>query len=231
MFYRQINVANANNKAFTLVELLLSLTLGTVLLFSLSGIYRDQYQIQQYQKEKLHLQKQAKQLLDYFHQHIQHSGFQGGFRQQSNFPLFLNQNQSINLVNKHCVILFYDLNNDGCIGNRNKKQDCQINQLNMTKELSKEIFGFKLFNQELYIFEDNSLQDCVGKLCQSLLTQCSKGKWRKSSDRNYFKIIALTFSFVNSKKLIEVNLELQSSKYRNIIYQSKRYVYILNGEE
>ena len=43
-----------------------------------------------------------------------------------------------------CVVFFYDLNVDGCIGGQYKGDTCLTNGKNATKEIERELFGYRL---------------------------------------------------------------------------------------
>lgn len=229
MLCRKINVVAARHKAFSLVELLISLLLSSVILMGLSSYYADFFKINSQYKELLLLQKDAHQLLNYFNQHIQHIYYQGKNRKESNYPLFQKNNKNVLLL-EHCLVFFYDLNGDGCVGNRNKTQSCVLGNLNNTKSVSKEIFGFKLENGELYSYEDSSLENCNGELCQKLLTNCQTGKWRKITNLENYRIEQLKFSWYR-KNVIEVNLKIASVQYNNLSYSANSYNTILNDEK
>ncbi|OOR98326.1 hypothetical protein B0187_08625 [Haemophilus paracuniculus] len=230
MLCQKRNAVVVENKfhAFSLIEILISLSLATIILFSISKLYSDFYASQKKQSELLMLQRESFQLLTYLKQHIQHIGYQGSFRENSNYPLFQNQSKNYALVNPSCLIFFYDVNRDGCIGNRAKTQSCMIGILNNTKEINKEIFGFKLENQALYIYEDNSVQQCTLNICKQLLTTCNKGKWRKI-DNNDYLITQLNFIWLKFEKIMKIEMELISKQQPEIRYQGVGYSYLLNA--
>ncbi|MGY4679977.1 PilW family protein, partial [Ursidibacter arcticus] len=128
MLFRKIKdrIVIRTYSAFTLIEILVVLFIGTIILFSIANLLNHFY-VNQYRQEKLfNLQKQSHQIINYLQQNIQHLAYQGDYREQSNFELFSDNDQHY-FLNKQCFAFFYDLNGDGCIGNRNKKQSCIIN--------------------------------------------------------------------------------------------------------
>lgn len=232
MLQKEINVAPAKISfpAFGLLEVLISTLLGSFLLLLFSSSYTDFYRMQIKQRELLYLQSEANQLLNYFQQHIQHINFQGSHRVESNLDLFLKENKSINISSSSCLIFFYDLNKDGCIGTRRTKNSaCQLNEINNTRDTLKEIFGFKLENNEIYSFSGN-LDSCIKEECQKLLSDC-RGRWNKFSSIYHFKVNKLAFSWKKENKLVQVNLELESIKDKKINYKTKSYIFILNHKE
>lgn len=215
---------------FSLIEMLISLFLATIILFSISKLYSDFYINHKKQSELLMLQRDSFQILTYLKQHIQHIGYQGYFRENSNYSLFQKQSSNYALVNSSCLIFFYDVNQDGCIGNRAKTKSCIVGNLNNTKDINKEIFGFKLENQALHIYEDNSIQQCTLNLCKNLLTTCNNGKWRKVDNNNYL-ITQLKFSWIKLEKIMKIEIELTSNRQPEIRYQAVGYSYLLNEED
>ena len=159
---------------------------------------------------------------------MQHLGYQGNSREQSNFELFEYQGRRYAQPNKDCFIFFYDANHDGCLGKRKtKKSACRIGELNQTSELAKEIFGVKVEHGELSFYADNQLENCTGELCQQLLTNCSSGKWQKLITQADFKVEKLTFKWL-AKNLVSIALVLS---YQDIRYENEAKVFILNAED
>ena len=73
----EVPVKISHLKGFSLVEILISLALGSMLLLSFTYYYSNYYVVWQKQKEQFFLQKEAHQLAHYLQQHIQHLGYQG----------------------------------------------------------------------------------------------------------------------------------------------------------
>ncbi len=227
MLARKINVAPVKIKSITLIEILLSLLLGSIILLGVSHFYSESYKAQNNQKELLMLQKEAHQLVNYFQQHIQHLGYQGLNRENSNFHLFEQANKRLNLTEK-CLIFFYDLNGDGCLGKRaTKGANCMNGNLNNSKELAKEIFGFKLENKEIYFYADNKLENCLVSQCQQLLSSCNE-TWTKFTSTEQFNVDELKFSWEKQDEIMKIDLTVSSVKFAKINYKLTAYVYILN---
>lgn len=231
MWHKKINGQNVvnNYKGFTLIEILLSLALGTVLLFVFSRFYSDVLYTQTKQRELLNLQQTSHQLLNYLQQHIQHSGYQGVYRDGSNYPYFLIDGKSYALVSPSCFLFFYDMNHDGCIGSRNKKQQCMLNNMNNTKDVKKELFGFKFEAKQLFVFDDKKIDRCDAGACQAWQASCHKKVWRKIAELSDYTIEGVRFQWVVPDKVIGISLMLRSNKIPTIMYQSTAYSYILNG--
>ncbi|AFU19742.1 hypothetical protein [Actinobacillus suis] len=230
MSCQNINAVIVKNRlsAFSLIELLLSLSLSISLLLLTAKSYTQFTQNNVKQKELLFLQKEAHQIIHYFQQHIQHLGFQGSNRENSNFYLFEKENKRYALDNKSCLIFFYDLNSDGCLGKRKTKNSlCVNNEINNTHDLAKEIFGFKIESQEIYIYDKNNLTTCKKHECEGLLNACQE-KWKKFTSIEDFKVDKLSFSWKDPEKIMQVTLKLISVKQNNIEYSTTNYIYILN---
>ena len=231
MLARKINgvpVKISSLKAFSLVEILISLGLGSILLLSFTYFYSNYYVTWQKQKEQFFLQKEAHQLAHYLQQHIQHLGYQGNNKEESNFELFEKENQRFAL-NNQCLIFFYDLNGDGCLGKRaTKKALCRNGQLNNTKDLAKEVFGFKLEEKEIHLYADNRFENCLSEQCKTLLDSC-ENKWIKITSKEEYLVDKFQFNWKKQNELMQIELTLSSIKDKKINYHLTVYTYLLNG--
>ena len=231
MLARKINgvpVKISRLKAFSLVEILISLALGSMLLLSFSYYYSNYYVVWQKQKEQFFLQKEAHQLAHYLQQHIQHLGYQGNNKEESNFELFEKDNQRFALNNQF-LIFFYDLNGDGCLGKRaTKKALCRNGQLNNTKDLAKEVFGFKLEEKEIHLYADNRFENCLSEQCKTLLDSC-ENKWTKFTSKEEYLVDKFQFNWKKQNELMQIELTLSSIKDKKINYHLTVYTYLLNG--
>ena len=231
MLARKINgvpVKISSLKAFGLVEILISLGLGSILLLSFTYFYSNYYVTWQKQKEQFLLQKEAHQLAHYLQQHIQHLGYQGNNKEESNFELFEKENQRFAL-NNQCLIFFYDLNGDGCLGKRaTKKALCRNGQLNNTKDLAKEVFGFKLEEKEIHLYADNRFENCLSEQCKTLLDSC-ENKWIKFTSKEEYLVDKFQFNWKKQNELMQIELTLSSIKDKKINYHLTVYTYLLNG--
>ena len=231
MLARKINgvpVKISRLKAFSLVEILISLALGSMLLLSFSYYYSNYYVVWQKQKEQFFLQKEAHQLAHYLQQHIQHLGYQGNNKEESKFELFEKDNQRFAL-NNQCLIFFYDLNGDGCLGKRaTKKALCRNGQLNNTKDLAKEVFGFKLEEKEIHLYADNRFENCLSEQCKTLLDSC-ENKWTKFTSKEEYLVDKFQFNWKKQNELMQIELTLSSIKDKKINYHLTVYTYLLNG--
>lgn len=229
MWQQKINVVpvKINLSAFSLLEVLVTTALGAFVLFIFSLIYSDFYRSQIKQRELLSLQADAHQLIHYFQKHFQHIGYQGSKRIGSNFDLFQLDGKSVNIPNRNCLISFYDLNQDGCLGKRRTKTTaCKLGNMNNTRDVLKEIFAFKLENNEIYTFS-TKLDTCLKDECLKLLANCN-GSWHKFIEVNNIKVNKLNFSWKKKDVLLEVEIELASVKENNLNYYTRAYIFLLN---
>ncbi|MDH2924449.1 prepilin peptidase dependent protein B [Nicoletella semolina] len=212
--------------SFTLIEVLITTALSTFILLFAARLFSDFYYMQNKQRELFNLQSHSYHILAHLQQHIQHIGYQGSFREKSNIHLFLN-NKSYSLNSSYCLMFYYDLNGDGCIGERRNKNQCTKGDLNITNDVSKEFFGFKLKNKAIYIYEDDSIKKCSLIECQKLLRQCNQGKWRGLSEYSDINVEHLKFTIIKNN-LIKIDLIISSHKHPNIYYESSAYSYLFN---
>ncbi|ABY70480.1 hypothetical protein APJL_1930 [Actinobacillus pleuropneumoniae serovar 3 str. JL03] len=222
-------IAKIKWRAITAVEMLVALFLAIGLLTAISNLYAQFYQTKLKQNELLMLQKESHQLLTYLQQHIQHLGYQGVSRQQTNFRLFEQDNKRYAIdLNGQCFIFFYDLNDDGCLGKRATKHSSCINrQTNQTKDLAKEVFGIKLERKSLYIYDKNNLEHCSRQECRQLLNACRE-KWRRFTSEDDYWVERLHFTWLEEPKLLRIALKLTSKKQKLVSYEASGLVYILN---
>ncbi len=229
MSWKKLNAVGAikiRYSALTLLEMLISLALGTIILFSVASFYSEQYLAQLKIQRQINLQKEAHQIVTYLQQHIEHIHFQADNRENSNFFLFLNQGKSYQLTASNCLIFFYDLNKDGCLGSGKRK--CFNGEVNNTQEINKEIFGFKLSNQEILVYEE-SLAKCIKPQCEAILTDCKRGKWIKMTNKASYLVTQFQFSWQKADHIIKLELTLTDNADQSIYYQTTAYIYLLNA--
>ncbi len=142
--------------------------------------------------------------------------------------MFEKDNQRF-VLNNQCLIFFYDLNGDGCLGKRTtKKSLCRNGKLNNTKDLAKEVFGFKLEEKEIHFYADNRFENCLGEKCKALLDSC-ENKWTKFTSKEEYLVDKLQFNWKKQNELMQIELTLSSIKDHKISYSLIANVYLLNG--
>lgn len=233
MWHKIINGHDVSFKRWqgiSLIEILITLVIGTLILITIAKWFSDHHYNQTKQRELFSLQQHSHQLLDHFQHHIQHIGYQGEYRKGSNYDLFLFHGKSVQLASPQCITFFYDLNGDGCVGSRNKNQACHINGVHNAKEEGKEILGFKLKNNLLY-FLNQKQKNCYQAECQKWVNACKGNEWKELSAANDYKIEKLSFEWEIIDKLLKIDLELSSVKLPDVRYQSTAYSYLFNSGE
>lgn len=216
--------------AFSLVEMLISLGLGALLLLFLAQLYVDLYQSQNKMRELIKLQQNSHQLLNYMQQHIQHIGYLGKDRENTNYEQFLVNNKPYHLANSQCFIFFYDLNRDGCIGSRVHNR-CNENGGHQAKKIIDEFFGLKWAKNNLYYFTQK-LDGCADESCKNWAKACNEQKsWKNSTDLVDYVVDNLAFKWKRLDELLEIKLTLRSIKSPDIKYSITAYSYLLNGKD
>lgn len=197
--------------AFSLIEVLISITLGTIILLSVISLYSQSYRNEKQYLEKINLQMQAHQFIDYLKHHLQHSGYLGYSREKTNYTEFLIKNKSY-YITRNCILFFYDANKDGRI-DHSRRTDPD------------EIFGFKFNKNEIYEIKI-SYSDYTYK--KDMI--CNSEHWK--SITKDFQFIVHNLNFIKqSENIIKIYLELKSRKDPKVIYQIMAYTYLLNGNE
>lgn len=223
MLRLKIKELPAKINAFSLIESLLALAITSLIFLVLARFYTNLTQQNFEFEERLRLQKESHQLLSYIQLHSQHMGYQGANRTESNFAFFQQNGVHYQLDNQY-LSFFYDLNDDGCVGER-KKSSC----VKVVKEPTKEIFAFRLKNQEIQIYSANTLPACAETACLTALKDATSG-WEKLTTTQDFYVKKLDFSWLADGKLLKLELELQSQKIPRVKYVETMYSYLLNTE-
>lgn len=216
-------------KAFSLLETLIVLSLGSVIIWAGANLYRDLILAQQRESEQFRLQRSAQQLLDYIKHYVLHSGYQGVARENSNFALFMPQGKPYR-VEPHCLIVLADMNHDGCLGSRSSKH-CLLEGHSVAKEIKKEVLAFKLEQKQLFVLSKNEqFSPCSRDGCARLLQGCDQLKWEKIANQPDSRIEDLQFRWLKVGKLLSVHLVLSASSAPAIRYESEAQIYLLNGD-
>lgn len=224
---REVNVKKRHN-AFSLLETLIALSLGSLLLYLASHLYSDLYLNQYKHRELFKLQKNAHQILSYLQQQILHTGYQGINRSESNFGWFKYQGKAYHLE-KNCLVILQDLNGDGCVGKRARQ--CVQEDVSNTKEIAKEMTAIKFESNGLLVAgKQNKFTPCYKDECSQWLKSCQNLQWEKIAAVSDNRIEQLQFSWEKPEKLIKIELVLSSLKEQKIQYSATAYAYLLNGE-
>ncbi len=216
-------VVKKYQKAQTIVEMMVVCFIMVTLIGSVMMFYKNKFIDNRKLDTQIFLQNESNTILNYMRQHISHINFQGNLREGSNYKNFSYQNKNYNLFNS-CIIFFYDINFDGCVGKRKRKNSCFKSDKNQTKSVAKEVFGIKLEFDKIKMYEDSKISRCIKEQCEKLLESCRKGKWRSLTDANIYKVKELLFSQINNN-LIKVKLSLEKD---NVNFTQSAIIYAFN---
>jgi len=145
--------------------------------------------------------------------------------------------QADNAPSNSCVLFFYDLNSNGCIGEKYTKNTCVNGVKNVAKNIEKELFGYKLNGKMIetkQTYKNAVNADCRSEECQRALTQstCNAGGgWTDLLDEKEFEISQLRFDWLKAGKGIEIKLAGNLATHKHIQYETSLVVPLLNQEE
>ncbi|OOF70358.1 type II secretion system protein J [Rodentibacter caecimuris] len=232
----------------SLLSLMLTIFLTSLLIFSLSYFYVQVQRQNQSMMQKLKLQSELQRVLQLMAKDLRRAGFraQSDKLQSSNFNLFEQDEQGTSVKisqadgqpQNSCILFFYDLNLNGCIGEKYDKNFCQKRGQNVAKKIESELFGYKVENKLLktkktYKSAVNSY--CILSECQRYLQQsaCNSGSgWTNLLDKNEIEIDVLKFNWVTSRSGLQTGIEIRLTGYlkrhKEITYETQILVPLLN---
>ncbi|MFC0309579.1 Type II secretory pathway, component PulJ [Gallibacterium trehalosifermentans] len=220
----------------TLPELLMAIALTSLLVLILSNWLLSLYHYQSQRQQQLQLQQDVHQALQMIRKDLRRSGYHYP-NKNNNLALFRYQNKSINLVLPkqdyyQCVLFFYDLNKDGCIGNKQGSESCMLGTRNNTTEIQKELFGYRLAagNLEvLFMFDKTIDHACSAVSCQQHLNNptCQSKGWSKYFDSRY-RVESLAFRWLPENRGMSVDLTVVLRNQENYRYQATVLIPLLN---
>jgi len=230
-------------KGETLVSLLISLGLSALLLLLVAQFYAQTQQQNQRLMLQLKLQTELQRTIQLIGKDLRRVGFRAANQKliEDNLALFeLDENgtaitiaQADNAPSNSCVLFFYDLNSNGCIGEKYTKNTCE----NVAKNIEKELFGYKLNDKMIetkQTYKNSVNADCRSEECQRALAQstCNAGGgWTDLLDEKEFEISQLRFDWLKAGKGIEIKLAGNLATHKHIQYETSLVVPLLNQEE
>lgn len=235
---------------FGLIELLISIFLGSFLLLVITNFSSDIKRFSYKNSSQLRLQQETHKLLNLLIKDIRRAGFMGNdlTLKSTNFALFFNSNV-VNIYehagqNNACILFFYDLDNNACIGaGRIPQKKCEVmvrgEVRNNTKNIQTELFGYKLEDEQIktrILFASRVNHKCKGEQCRDFFAKesCSLGDWRSLLDPDEFKVKNLAFNLISPesgskfKQGLQINLELIDSMNINNSYASQAIITLPN---
>ncbi|OOF59187.1 PulJ/GspJ family protein [Rodentibacter genomosp. 2] len=231
-------------KGQTLLALMISLTISSALLLVVSQFYTN-IQIQNRQIFlRLKLQAELQRTIQLLGKDLRRAGFRALNNKliESNVSLFeldekglaLIISQADNAPKNSCSLFFYDLNRNGCIGEKYTKNTCLNSRQNVAKGIEKELFGYKLNGK--MIETKQTYKSAVSAKCQ--LDECQKalkqtacnagGGWTDLLDENEYEITHLQFNLVAEGKGIEIQLIGNLKRHPDIQYETSMVVALWN---
>ncbi|MGQ0285645.1 hypothetical protein ACT2CV_00365 [Pasteurellaceae bacterium 22721_9_1] len=229
----------------TLLSLMLSITLSSFLLFAIIQFYTQAQQQNRTLLLKLQLQTELQRAIQTMAKDIRRAGFRALSPKvsQDNFHLFEVDDKGTSLaiysmqsaVKNNCVLFFYDLDANACLGSTNRT--CVKNNQNMTSEVGRELFGYRLRDNilESRTYGNKANNKCKKAECQSYLQQnaCLEKGWSKFLDEDSYDITDLVFSWLPEARYpaIEINLAGRLKQHKTITYETSIVVPLLNQPE
>ncbi len=234
-------------KGETLVSLLISLGLSALLLLLVAQFYAQTQQQNQRLMLQLKLQAELQRTIQLIGKDLRRVGFRAANQKliEDNLALFeldekgtaITIAQADNAPLNSCVLFFYDLNSNGCIGEKYTKNTCVNGVKNVAKNIEKELFGYKLNGNMIetkQTYKNAVNTDCRSGECQRALTQstCNAGGgWTDLLDEKEFEISQLRFDWLKAGKGIEIKLAGHLAAHKYIQYETSLVVPLLNQEE
>ena len=220
----------------TLPEMLIVLMISMLIVSILVSLLMRIHQYRQQQQQQLQLQNQVHKALQLMSKDLRRAGYHA-VKQENNLALFQIDGKSIQLNQEkssyyQCVMFFYDLNMDGCIGSQRKNQACIENGRNSSTKLNEELFGYRYGNNniEMLLMEKNSfVEECRAEECQRHLNNsaCTAKRWYKLLPESYI-VEMLKFNWLPEKKGVQITLKVYLNEQKQIAYQATALVPLLS---
>ncbi|OOF37554.1 PulJ/GspJ family protein [Rodentibacter heidelbergensis] len=231
-------------KGQTLLALMISLAISSALLLGVSRFYTHIQVQNQQMLLKLKLQSELQRIIQLIGKDLRRAGFRALNTKliESNVRLFeLDKKGTAILISqadhapqKSCVLFFYDLNANGCIGEKFTKNTCLKGESNVAKNIEKELFGYKLNHKMIetkQTYKNAINAKCQSTACQKALQQsaCNAGGgWTDLVDENEYEISHLQFNFIAEGKGIAIQLAGNLKAHPIIQYETEMVVALWN---
>ncbi|ABR75140.1 hypothetical protein CBG46_07145 [Actinobacillus succinogenes] len=230
----------------TLLALMLSLSLSSLLLLVVLAFYGHVQRQNHDILRKLQLQTELQRVLQTMGRDIRRAGFRAlseGLT-QNNLGLFeldetgtaFTIGQSPHAPLNSCILFFYDVNANGCIGSKNKGKSCITDGKNSASEISTELFGYRLNDDMLesrQTYKNSINQNCKPQECQSYIqpVSCDSSGWTDLLDDKIYRITALEFNLIGQGPGIQIYLAGQFVNYPQIQYETGIVIPLMNQGE
>lgn len=231
-------------KGQTLLALMISLAISSALLLVISQFYTNTQVQNQKILLQLKLQSELQRTVQLIGKDLRRAGFRALNNKliESNVGLFeldkkgtaLFISQADNALKNSCALFFYDLNGNGCIGEKLTKNTCLNGRQNVAKGIEKELFGYKLNGKMIetkQTYKNVINAKCQSNECQKALQQtaCNTGGgWTDLLDENEYEITHLQFNLMAEGKGVEIQLAGRLKEYSAIQYETSMMVALWN---
>lgn len=228
----------------SLFSLLLSLTLSSFLLLVILAFYTRSQQQNQQAFALLQLQSEVQRAVQLMGKDLRRAGFRAASEKVvvHNFSLFEQEKgQALALFSRKsqqeadCVLFFYDIDGNGCVGGTFKNGRCVENNRNATRFIERELFGYRLDKGMLetrLTYRRAVNAECKQKECQEYLQAraCESGGWVDLFDLNLIEVQHLHFSWLIEHRLLQIDIRAQLKNQPHLTYATQMIVPLLNGE-
>ncbi|WP_439328452.1 hypothetical protein [Lonepinella sp. BR2357] len=232
-------------KGQSLLGLMLSLALSSLLLWVMVQFYTDSQRQNQHMLWQLQLQTELQRALQTMAKDLRRAGFRALSAKvtQENFSLFELDEMGTSVgiypmtgesaVKNNCVLFFYDLDGNGCLGSTAKQ--CAKNEQNATSEVGRELLGYRknglILESRTYGNKANT--KCKKAECQGYLQQkaCQDLGWSKMLDEDQYEVTDFQLTWLeNTKQYKGLRLYLAGrlKQYPAIQYESSVVIPLLN---
>lgn len=222
-------------KAQTLFELLVSLALSAFLLLVILEFYSYVRWQNRMLFQQLQLQMEMQKVIQLMSKDLRRSGFRAVNENISENNLFLFEQEGKYkdiVLRNQCILFFYDLNADGCIGVK-KSGSCIEQRNNTSKMIETELFGYRLHKKMIETrstYKNSVKQSCDKAECQSYIGEeiCTKSVgWIDLLDSSEYEILNLEFNF-EGEKAIFIRLKGRLKQSPHIEYETSTLVPLMN---
>ena len=246
MMKNRIRLKQKYHSGQSLVSLMLSISLSSFLLLVILQFYSQHQQQNREMLLRLQLQTELQRVIQLIGKDLARAGFRAVSDKltKDNLPLFEQPSQPSAITiaqmnvekSNSCVVFFYDLDVNGCVGGQYKGDSCLVNERNTTKEIERELFGYRLHQKMVetrLTYKSAVKQNCSFEDCQRYTQQsaCNHGGWVDLLDEKEYEISDLTFTWLAEQKGIEVHLIGNLKQHKKISYETAIVVPLLNREE
>ncbi|TDQ59885.1 prepilin peptidase dependent protein B [Mesocricetibacter intestinalis] len=232
-------------RGHSLTAMLIAMGLSCFLLTIVISFYTQSQQQNKILMAQLQLQAELQRLLQLMAKDLRRTGFRGVSDRvkQANFDLFVTDKEGHSffigeMAQEHrgsCILFFYDLDSNGCLGTTVKSGVCSREGQNTAGEIERELFGYRLHDNMLetrLAYKNAVNQHCKMADCKAYLGQqaCNGGGWADLADSQIYLITKLKFSPMADNKGVQIELAGHLRNFPHISYATSAVVPLINEE-